>query len=191
VKRFYDEVTCKVVDGGFAIKLDDKPVKTPLGNDFIAPSEALANCIAMEWDAQEGDLKPDSMPLTRLLNTQMDKIGPDRASIIVELMKYAETDPVCYYADAPDDLRAHQKEVWGSITKWLKDEYEIDLVVTFGIAHAQQSEESISRFNEVIGGLSDTELTVFQFVVGITTSINRANIIRPNDPANRYGCCFQ
>lgn len=167
MKRFYSAVT---VESG-QILLDEKPVKTPSGANLVAPNDKLAAAIVSEWEAQEDELNPAAMPLTQLLNTQIDKIGVNRSPIIDGIMSYAETDPVCYYAEEPEDLRARQKEVWGRLTDWLSDEYDIELVVTFGVAAAAQSGETLVKLRDIVEDLSDSHLTALQAAVGITTSL--------------------
>ena len=42
MKRFYKEVAVAPRDGGFAVLLDGRPVKTPAQNGLVLPIEALA-----------------------------------------------------------------------------------------------------------------------------------------------------
>ena len=50
---------------GFQITVDNKNVKTPAGNCLVVPSKQLAMAIAVEWNAQTGIMKPESMHLVR------------------------------------------------------------------------------------------------------------------------------
>lgn len=47
----------------FAVRLDGRLLKTPLGNDVIVPSEMAANAVAREWSIQDDEIKPHTMPL--------------------------------------------------------------------------------------------------------------------------------
>ncbi len=51
-RRFYVSATVSPVAEGYAVQLDDKPVRTPARRLLAAPSLALAQAIAAEWDAQ-------------------------------------------------------------------------------------------------------------------------------------------
>jgi len=79
-KRFYTMVSSKKTDEGFAIQLDGKTVQTPSKLDLVAPSQALADAITVEWSEQVDTIKPDTMPLTQILTTSIDKIR-DRDAI--------------------------------------------------------------------------------------------------------------
>src|SRR3954470_2985187 len=75
-KRFYKDVLVDDAgEGGFAILLDSKPVKTPQRRALAAPSRALADSIAREWDAQDTLIDPARMPVTRLANVVIDGVA--------------------------------------------------------------------------------------------------------------------
>src|SRR5437868_10303030 len=71
-KRFYKAVTVAEGPDGFAILLDGRTVKTPAGKAFAAPSRAIAEAIAAEWQAQGEVINPAAMPATRLSNSIID-----------------------------------------------------------------------------------------------------------------------
>ena len=50
----------------FAIKLDERYLKSPAGRVLFLDSEELATLIAHEWDSQSKEIKRDSMHLTGL-----------------------------------------------------------------------------------------------------------------------------
>ena len=84
--------------------LDGRAVKTPAGNALAAPSRALGEAIAAEWDAQGERIDPATMPLTRLANTIIDGVAPQPAPVADEIAKYLGSDLVCYRADTPEGL---------------------------------------------------------------------------------------
>ncbi|MGO7421842.1 ATP12 family protein, partial [Rhizobium ruizarguesonis] len=51
-KRFYIDVAVAEHEGGFAITLDGKMVRTPARQVLAVPTEALARLVAAEWQAQ-------------------------------------------------------------------------------------------------------------------------------------------
>ncbi|NNK17445.1 MAG: ATPase, partial [Sulfitobacter sp.] len=67
-KRFWKEAAVEDADGGFAVKLDGRPVKTPAKRALILPTRPMAEVVAAEWDAQEGEIKPHLMPATKTAN---------------------------------------------------------------------------------------------------------------------------
>jgi chaperone required for assembly of F1-ATPase len=54
-KRFWTEARAEACDGGFTVRLDGRPVKTPAKVPLVVPTLEMAQAIAAEWDAQTGD----------------------------------------------------------------------------------------------------------------------------------------
>jgi chaperone required for assembly of F1-ATPase len=70
MKRFYKEA---VVTAERGIALDGRPVKTPAKAPLILPTEAMAQAVAAEWQAQGELIDPARMPFTGLANAAMLK----------------------------------------------------------------------------------------------------------------------
>ncbi|MGH8172943.1 MAG: ATP12 family protein, partial [Rhodanobacteraceae bacterium] len=64
-KRFYTQAGVAETEGGFAVTLDGKPIRTPSGRHVVAPNTDIAEAIATEWNAQVETINPLTMPLTR------------------------------------------------------------------------------------------------------------------------------
>lgn len=171
MKRFYKSAGFEKSDEGFFIQLDGKTVKTPLGAMLLSPSQALAEAVVAEWEAQNEKIVPRSMPLTQLLNTAIDKIAVDKGVVVAKLLEYAGSDTVCYYASSPDDLVRRQARCWGDLTDWLADEAGIRLVVTAGIAHADQPEGVFKAWKALLDAFDDMALTAFQAAVSSLGSV--------------------
>lgn len=102
MKRFYEQAAVAKKDGGYIILLDGREVKTPEKRTALIPTKAMADVVQGEWQAQVEKIDPFSMPLTKLLNTGLDRVGPRRADLIDELVNYAGSDQLCYRAEFPD-----------------------------------------------------------------------------------------
>ena len=76
-RRFYEAVGVEPLDGGFAIRLDGRPVRSPKGAPLQAPTRALADRIAAEWAGQGATLNLPGMGLTRLAHTALDLTPTD------------------------------------------------------------------------------------------------------------------
>ena len=50
-KRFYARAGVADTPDGFAITLDDKPIRTPSGRTLVAPTRQMADAMAAEWEA--------------------------------------------------------------------------------------------------------------------------------------------
>ena len=75
-QRFYQAVSVEPQEaGGYAVLLDGRPVKTPARRTLAAPTQALAQALADEWEAQREMIDPAAMPLTRLANSIIDGVA--------------------------------------------------------------------------------------------------------------------
>lgn len=170
MKRFYKLVSSKKTEDGFSIQLDGKVIKTPLGQEMTAPTKSLADAIVLEWAEQEEKVKPDTMPLTQMLTTAMDKIR-DREAITESVMRYLDTDLVCYWTKEPEVLAQKQKEVWGRWVKWFDEHFEVPLETTTKIDALTQDEEAHKRVWNYIETLDDYYFTVLHIVTSLSGSI--------------------
>ena len=103
--RFYAKVATAPVAEGYAVRLDDKPVRTPGRRVLAAPSLALAEAIAAEWDAQRELIDPAKMPLTRLANSIIDGVTELPKPVAAEIAKYLQSDLLLYRAASPGGTR--------------------------------------------------------------------------------------
>ena len=78
--------------------------------------------IAAEWNAQEDEIDPARMPLTRLANAVIDAVAEKPQAVADEIAKYLGSDLVFYRADAPEGLVARQAEHWDPVLAWARDE---------------------------------------------------------------------
>jgi chaperone required for assembly of F1-ATPase len=170
MKRFYTLVSTRKMDEGYAIQLDGNTVKTPSGQDMAAPTQALADAIVLEWAAQEEKVKPDTMPLTQILTTAIDKIR-DREAITQSVMKYLDTDMVCYWASEPEEIAKRQKEVWGRWVKWFDEHYEVPLYTTKKIDAIKQDVEAHKRAWNYIESLDEYYFTVLHIMTSLSGSL--------------------
>ena len=143
LKRFWKQANVAEVDAGFAVHLDDRPLKTPLKRPLILPSQALAAEIAAEWQAIEGKVETGKMPFTSFAHAALDQAVDERAEIAAKIALYGETDLLCYRAEAPQELVQCQAEAWDPLLQWSAEELDAPLKTTAGIVHVAQPEESL------------------------------------------------
>jgi chaperone required for assembly of F1-ATPase len=151
-KRFYERafVAGAAGEGGYAILLDGKPVKTPVRRTLAAPARELADLIAREWDAQEKVIDPAAMPLTRLANAAIDAVADHAGAVADEVAKYLGSDLLCYRADAPPGLVARQAQHWDPVIEWAQDKLGARFVLIEGIVYAAQPIETIAAARAAI-----------------------------------------
>lgn len=158
-KRFYEDAAAVVVAEGYAIELDGRPVRTPMGKPLVLPVQSLAEAIAQEWRDQGDKIDPHSMPLGGMANTAIDRVGTDRSTIMGNLLHFAETDMLCYRAEQPEDLAWRQSEEWQPLLDWAEENIGAYLRVTTGVLPVDQPDETMQALNEKLFHLGDMELT--------------------------------
>jgi len=142
-KRFYKEVGVAEADGGFAITLDGKPIRTPSRRQVIIPSRALADAVAAEWAAQGETIDPVSMPLTRIANSVVEGVV-DRVDLVAEdLAKYFESDLLFYRAGHPEGLVAREAAHWDPVLFWAAETLGAHFILSEGVMHVKQPDEAV------------------------------------------------
>jgi chaperone required for assembly of F1-ATPase len=139
-KRFYKQAG--VADN--AVTLDGKPVMTPKRRALKAPSTAIAQAMAGEWDAQRDTIDPGAMPLTRLANAIIDGVADAPDAVRDEIAKYLGSDLVFYRADTPEGLVARQTQHWDPLIAFARDTFGARFVLAQGIVHQAQPPEAIA-----------------------------------------------
>lgn len=170
-RRFWAAAGVEAVGGGFALRLDGRPVRTPLKTELIVPGRALADGIAAEWDAQDGLVAPLTMPLTRAANATLDKVVPQRAEIAAGLAEYGGTDLLCYRATGPEALVARQAAGWDPMLDWAADSLGARLVVTAGVVPVAQPAAALTALRARVVALSPWELTALSEFTALTGSL--------------------
>lgn len=170
-KRVWKETTVSKTPDGFEVMLDGRPIRTPSKSALVLPTQAMAEMIAAEWEAQEDIIDPTTMPATRMANSTIDKVVPQRAEVEAHLAGYGETDLLCYRATGPDGLVARQAELWDPLLNWVAEVHGARLSVTQGVIPTPQSAESLKALAEPMARFSTFELTGFHDLVTLSGSL--------------------
>lgn len=170
-RRFWKEATVHAQDGGFAVHLDTRPVRTPLKAPLILPTEGLALAVAAEWQAQEGKVNPATMPFTRTANSAIDTVAPQFATVAAMLSAYGETDLLCYRATGPAALIDRQAAAWDPLLDWAAQDLKAPLRTTLGVMHVDQPAASLATLGAAVQAQSPFQLAAFHDLVAITGSL--------------------
>lgn len=171
MKRFYETATATREEGGFAVRLDDRPIRTPGRSLLIVPSLELAEAVAGEWAAQDETIRPNAMPLTRLANTAIDQLPARRADALAEIMGYASADLLCYREAAPAELARRQALRWQPWLDWSASQLGARLVTTTTLDPLPQPAESLAVLERVAAGLDDWHVVGLHAASRLTSSI--------------------
>ena len=149
-RRFYQRAEVEDADGEFRIVLDGRPVKTPARRTLAAPTRALAQALAAEWEAQRDVIDPAKMPLTRLANTIIDGVADAPSAVAAEVNRYLACDLVFYRAPGPTGLVAWQAKAWDPVLAWVREALGARFVLAEGIAFVAQPAQSLAAASSAI-----------------------------------------
>lgn len=168
-RRFYKSASAVEADGGFAVSLDERRLKTPGGRSFVSPTRALAQAMAAEWEVQGEQIAPARMPLTQLAFAALDWTAKTRDQRIEYIQSFATTDLCCHRADAPVELAARQAAHWDPLVAW-GAELGINLAVVTGIIAAEPNPEALGAVQHAAAALNDFQLTAVTQASGLSGS---------------------
>jgi chaperone required for assembly of F1-ATPase len=149
-KRFYKSASVGEAEGGYAVLLDGRTVKTPARRTVTTPSSPLTAALAAEWAAQGERLSPSSMPLTRIVNSAIDGVAERLEEVAADVAKYAGSDVVSYRADEPERLAAAQAEAWDPLLAFARERLGAELTATVGVTFRAQSTEAMAAVADAV-----------------------------------------
>lgn len=179
MKRIYRQATVAPATNGASghmVCLDGRPVRTPAKHELALPSRDLAEDVAAEWQAQADEVIPDTMPLTRLACTSIDlAIAARRQAAIGEIVRFGETDLLCYRAGGPPVLVSRQHAAWQPVLDWVADRHGLLFATTTGVLPIAQSTDTLTRLRRLIEqyddyvlvGLHSATVTAGSVVLGL------------------------
>lgn len=173
LRKFYKTASVTPVEGGsgWQVMLDARELKTTAKRDLHLPTRSLAQAMADEWNAQECDVIPNSMPVTQLVFTGIDNFGDEIDLIREETAKYGETDLLCYRVSDPAALGAQQDEGWQPLLDWAAKQLDAPLTVTRGIMAVDQPAQSLFALRRPLERLDILHITALRTLVGATGSL--------------------
>ena len=170
-KRFWKEATVVQTTGGFTVQLDGKALKTPAKSDFVVPKQLLAEAVAKEWQAQGETVMPHEMPVTRTVNSALDKVGPAHCDVADVVADYAGFDLICYRADAPQELIERQATAWDPLVTWSAQALLAPLNVSYGLMPIAQPVDSLVRLRRQVHAMSAFQLAALHDLVALSGSL--------------------
>ena len=169
-KRFYKTVTVDERDGAWCILLDGMQLRTPGKLKLSVPTQALAEKIAAEWEAQTDRINPSLMPVTRLVNVAVEQTPARREDLVAEALRYAQTDLLCYRAPQPRILKERQSAAWNEWLEW-GAEQGVLLNMTESLHAIEQPRESFEAIESFATSLDDLRLTLFVHLIAVYGSV--------------------
>lgn len=172
-KRFWKTVSVTEAEGepGYAVHLDTRRVMTPGKRPLTLPTRPMAEAVAAEWAAQEDEIRPLTMPVTRAANSAIERVAPNHAEVAAMLAAYAETDLTCHRAETPEALAERQAAAWDPLLDWLADTRGARLFPTAGILPVDQPPRSLATLSSHVAAFDAFRLTALHDLVTLSGSL--------------------
>ncbi|SDZ74045.1 ATP12 family chaperone protein [Rubrimonas cliftonensis] len=170
-RRFWSEALALETSSGWGVALDGKPLQTPARAALAIPVRAVAEAMAAEWNGAGEAFDPLAMPITRAVNTAIDRVAPNRAAVAAEVAAYGESDLLCYRAEAPEALVSREAAAWDPWLAWMRETWGAPLVCASGVLHVEQPPTSVARLRALVAGRDAFALTPLHEMVALSGSL--------------------
>jgi len=171
--RFYGEVKVSHNHNHpelWEIELDGRKLRTPGHAMFQLPTKGLAALVAQEWDAQVCVLETSLMPVTMTCATAIDLTSTRRPAIITELLRYLNTDIVCFpqrplpesdeQSGESKKLRHEQNARWDHALKHFVSQYgALEILDSDTLRSPKHDQHAYDRAKTRLEQLNDFDLT--------------------------------
>ena len=171
MKRFYKDVTIAGTDLGWTISLDGRPLKTQGGQPQVVPSEALAGMMAEEWQGQGDTIDPAAFRFRDMTDYALDVVARDPEAVRAKVLKFAETDTLCFRADPEDPLWKRQNEVWEPIVTALEQREAIRMPRVSGVIAPSPDRETLHNLVGRLASLDPFALAALEQTTALAASL--------------------
>lgn len=171
MKRFYKDVTVEAADGGFGVRLDGRAIRTVGGRPQVVPSRALAEAMAAEWERQGPEIDPALFLYRDMADYAIDVVAGDPASVIGEILPYAETDTLCYRAEPDEAFAARQRLMWEPLLATAEARIGATFVRVSGVIHKPQPAETLARLRAELETLDAFALAALRNTASLAASL--------------------
>ena len=171
MKRFYKTASAERTDAGHIVALDGRPIKTPGGQPQLLPSRALAEAMAAEWQDQAEEIDPARFAFRDMADYALDVVTPDPAAVADKLLRYAETDTLCYRADPDEALFRRQEAVWEPVLTAFEAREGVQMVRVSGVVHKPQADTALAALKARITALPPFTLAALEQLTTLAHSL--------------------
>jgi chaperone required for assembly of F1-ATPase len=174
MKRFYKEVAVEPAPGesggGFRVTLDGRGIRTQKGAPQIVPSRALAEAMAAEWAGQGEEIDPGRLIFRDLADYAIDIAAAGE----VDVLRFGETDTLCYRADPDEPLYGRQRALWEPILTALEARYAIRFERISGIIHRPQPPGTLAALKALLDAQDPFTLAALNTMASLAASLTVA-----------------
>jgi chaperone required for assembly of F1-ATPase len=188
MKRFWKDVAVEPVGAAWRVTLDGRPIRTQGGRPQELPSREVAEALAAEWRAQGDEVDPRAFPLRDLADYALDHVAADRAATIAGLLRYAETDTLCYRADPDEPLYRRQQALWEPLVLAFEARHGVQLERVCGIVHRPQPAATLARLGQILAARDHFALAALATLAPLAASLTVA--LEALDPGSDPAALF-
>lgn len=158
-------------DCEWVIKLDSRTLRTPLRKIVTLPTESLAWAVAAEWESQGKHISAHNMPMTRLAITAIDQMGEIRERVTDSIMRYLQTDTICFYEDENASsssamaLADKQAETWDPLHDWVHERFGERMSISRSALATPHSDALKAKVHAYVEEMPLWELSAFDSAV--------------------------
>ena len=174
MKRFWRDVCVGQTEGGWRVLLDGRPIKTQAGAPQTVPTRALAELLAAEWSGQAEKVDPARFPHRDLADYAIDVVAAGPEDTVAKLLRYAETDTLCYRADPDEPLHKRQWAVWEPIVAAFEAREGVRLERVSGVVHRPQPEQTLATLGSRLAVLDPFTLAALEVLSSLSASLTVA-----------------
>lgn len=175
-KRFYKRVS--IVESSqstncYEILLDQRKLKTPLGNLITIENEFLALALAQEWHQQTKKIDLSSMHLNSLINTLVDNpLKTTKEQLIEKILYFLDWDTILYRCDHPEEFRQMQIQSWDPILSKINENFQTNFRSTYALDTTDLiSKADRTTIERYLTNFDQQTLTIVLFMVEQLKSI--------------------
>jgi len=172
--RFWKTVGLQERGDTLAITLDSRPLKTPAGKPLFLPrsKRLAATLIVTEWENQRNVLKSHALPMTSLAARAIDMMNEATTGDDVRkaLLRYLDTDTICFHQDYPEPLVRLQDDHWNPLLAWARDTFGIELLTFDSVLFSAQPAATKRKFDKVLQGFDPWQMAAMERMTYTTKS---------------------
>ena len=131
----------------------------------------MAKAMAVEWDAQDEKVDPQTMPVTRSANAAIDKVAVQHAEVADLVGAYGAHDLLCYRAEIPTGLQKRQAQAWDPVLEWAAGALGVQFNITTGLVYKDQPPEAMMRLRNLVFERDAFNLTALHDLVCLSGSL--------------------
>jgi len=169
-KRFYTEATVGEHETGFTVLLDGRMTRTPARKILAVGNRGIADALAAEWNAQSVEINPAAMPLTRLVNSALDRVFDQMAAVREDIVRHAGSDLILYRAEGPRSLIEAEDRAWTPILARSERALQTRFILAEGIVHVAQHPATLAAVADAVASFEALPLAALHTMTTLTGS---------------------